>query len=86
VKSLRRADHSFRGVLPSVVCLSMIVNPRYPGGPEPLGLLCHGKNIINCGTGYFCWYTVAQLVEALRYNPEGRGFDSQLCHWIFSLT
>jgi hypothetical protein len=29
---------------------------------------------------------VAQLVEALRYKPEGRGFDSRLCHWNFSLT
>ena len=28
---------------------------------------------------------VAQLTEALRYKPEGRGFDSQWCHWIFSL-
>ena len=28
---------------------------------------------------------VARLVEALRYKPEGRGFDSQ-CHWNFSLT
>jgi hypothetical protein len=27
-RSLRRADHSSRGVLPSVVCLSVIVNPR----------------------------------------------------------
>ena len=25
-------------------------------------------------------------VEALRYNPEGRGFDSRWCHWNFSLT
>jgi len=23
---------------------------------------------------------VAQLVEALRYKPEGRGFDSLWCH------
>jgi hypothetical protein len=23
-------------------------------------------------------YVVAQLVEALRYNPEGRGFDSPM--------
>ena len=30
--------------------------------------------------------TVAHLVEALRYKPEGRGFDSRLCHWNFSLT
>jgi hypothetical protein len=28
-------------------------------------------------------YAVAQLVEALRNNPEGRGFDSQ---WNFSVT
>ena len=27
-----------------------------------------------------------QLVEALRYKPEGRGFDSRLCYWNFSLT
>jgi hypothetical protein len=28
----------------------------------------------------------SQLVEALRYKPEGRGFDSRWCHWNFSLT
>jgi hypothetical protein len=26
------------------------------------------------------------VVEALRYKPEGRGFDSRWCRWIFSLT
>ena len=26
---------------------------------------------------------VAQLVEALRYKPEGRGFQSRWCHWNF---
>jgi hypothetical protein len=31
-------------------------------------------------------HEVAQLVEALRYKPEGRGFDSPWCHWDFSLT
>ena len=31
-------------------------------------------------------HAVAQLVEALCYKPEGRGFDSRWCHWIFSLT
>ena len=31
-------------------------------------------------------HPVAQLVEALRYKLEGRRFDSQLCHWEFSLT
>jgi hypothetical protein len=29
---------------------------------------------------------VAQLVEALRCKPEGRGFESQLCPWNFSWT
>jgi hypothetical protein len=24
------------------------------------------------------------VVEALRYKPEGRGFDSRCCHWNFS--
>ena len=28
-------------------------------------------------------HAVAQLVEALRYKPEGRGFDSRWCHWKF---
>ena len=27
-----------------------------------------------------------QLIEALRYKSEGRGFDSVLFHWNFSLT
>ena len=31
-------------------------------------------------------HAVAQLVEALCYKPEGRGFDSPWCHWNFSLT
>jgi hypothetical protein len=26
------------------------------------------------------------VVEALRYTPEGRVFDSRWRHWIFSLT
>ena len=31
-------------------------------------------------------HAVAQLVEALRYKSEGRGFDSRWCNWNFSLT
>jgi uncharacterized membrane protein len=31
-------------------------------------------------------HAVAQLVEALLYKPEGRGFDSRWCHCNFSLT
>jgi hypothetical protein len=26
------------------------------------------------------------MVEALRYKQEVRGFDSRLCHWMFSMT
>ena len=29
---------------------------------------------------------MAQLVEALCYKLEGRGFDSRWCHWNFSLA
>ena len=31
-------------------------------------------------------HTAAQLVEALHYKPEGRGFDSRCCLWKFTLT
>ena len=30
-------------------------------------------------------HAVGQLVAALRYKPEGRWFDSRLCHWNFLL-
>jgi hypothetical protein len=29
---------------------------------------------------------VAQLVEALRYTPDGRGYDSRWVDWNFSLA
>ena len=31
-------------------------------------------------------HAVAQLVEALRYKPKGRGIDSRWRHWKFSVT
>jgi hypothetical protein len=31
-------------------------------------------------------HVVAQMVEALRYKPEGRRFESRWGHWIFKLT
>jgi hypothetical protein len=31
-------------------------------------------------------HPVVQLVEALRYKPEGRGFDTRWGHWYFSST
>ena len=40
------------------------------------------NDYLKCSKGY----AVAQLVEALRYKSEGRGFNSRWCHWNFSLT
>jgi hypothetical protein len=34
---MRRADRSSRRDIPSVVCLSVIVNPQKGGGPGTLG-------------------------------------------------
>ena len=45
-RSLRRADHSSREVQPSVVCLSVIVNPRKKGGPITLGAVAVWKKNI----------------------------------------
>jgi hypothetical protein len=42
------------------------------------------ENFINCL--FIMGQAVAHLVEALRYKPEGRGFNSRWCHWNFSLT
>ena len=53
-------------------------------GPPDLTFI----NSAFCPQSVYMWGTllVAQLVEALRYKPEGLGFDSRCCHWIFSLT
>ena len=42
------------------------------------------KQILTC-TDNVQGQAVTQLVEALRYKPEGRGFYSRWCHWIFFL-
>jgi hypothetical protein len=48
---------------------------------------CNNITITNYNsTRIWTGTAVAQLVEALRYKPEGRGFDSRWCHWNFSLT
>jgi hypothetical protein len=39
----------------------------------------HGK--MGCCNGEY-GYAVAQLVQVLRYNPEGRGIDSRWDHWL----
>ena len=47
-------------------------------------IFCHKelKYIYNILEGQ----AVTQLLEALRYKLEGRGFDFRWCHWNFSLT
>ena len=40
---LRRADDSSRGVLPSVVCLNVIMKPQFQGQPGPLGAVAPWK-------------------------------------------
>jgi len=35
---------------------------------------------------HYAFYGVAQSVEALRYKPEGRGFDCLWGPWDFKLT
>jgi hypothetical protein len=42
-RSLRWIDHLSRGVLPSVVCLSVIVKPRQLEGPGSLGAVAPWK-------------------------------------------
>ena len=38
------------------------------------------------GTHWIVGHALAQMVEVLRYKPEGCGFYSRLCHWNLSLT
>jgi hypothetical protein len=51
-------------------------------GPGPL----FRATLISWLSCYPCEHAVAQLVKALRYKPEGHGFDSQWFQWNFSLA
>ena len=44
-------------------------------------VLLRRKSLVLCIS-----FGVAQLVEALRYKPEGRGFESRWCNWNISLS
>jgi len=62
---------------------------NYPVGNVTEEFVCEPRcswydniNMYLTGIGH----TVVQLVDALRYKSEGRGFDSRCCHWNFSLT
>ena len=39
------------------------------------------SEVVTGGSGH----AVAQLVEVIRYNPKGYGFDSGWLHWYFSM-
>jgi hypothetical protein len=48
-------------------------------------VLCGWRRIIRYSVNFFCYilyltHAVVQLVEAMRYKLEGRGFDSQMCN------
>jgi hypothetical protein len=45
-----------------------------------------GRRFVKYDGTVHAGYAVEQLVEALRYKPEGFGFDSSWGHWDFSLT
>jgi hypothetical protein len=56
--------------------------PYFKIPSDYLKIPLHFNNYFGC----FNFVMVAQLVEALLYKPEGRGFDSRRCHWNFLLT
>jgi hypothetical protein len=57
-RSLRRADHSSRGVLPCVVCLCGMVKPRQWGGPGPLGTVAPWKKKVAKSSSSFVVGTI----------------------------
>jgi len=59
-RRLRRADHSSRGVLPIVVCLSVISKPQKWGGPGPLGAVAPWKKKIICGNNTCMFFVLWQ--------------------------
>ena len=88
LRCLRRADHSSRRVLPTAVrrCVWSRKpqewrsrNPLWVAAPIKKNIYIHIYILVVSG------HAVAHLVEVLRYKPECRGFDSQWCHWNFSL-
>ena len=63
-----------------------MLNPT--GGQAPARIVVSSEDYRKMGLPLAIqWgHAVAQLVEALSYKPEDRGFDSRRCHWNFSLT
>ena len=75
----------------TVSCLQTnnMFRPRHPSlGIEGIAVLLLPLLILlyKAWSRFLGGHAVAQLVEALRYMPEGREFDFRWCHWNFSLT
>jgi len=67
---LRRADHSSRGVLSNVVCLSVISKPRKGGHYPESGWSATGKYIYKKVVKLsYCVYLVWQMTTAQQYIP-----------------
>jgi hypothetical protein len=73
----RTGDASQKDWLPDISCIRS-AEARY--SPH------HGSHLLIWDVRNISGHAVAQLVEALRYKPEGCGVDSRLCYWNFSLT
>jgi hypothetical protein len=75
-----KSDHEHR-----LVCMS--VCPSAWNKSAPNGRISKKFDIWlffeNLSTKFEVYYAVAHLVEALRYKPEGREFDSWCCHCNF---
>ena len=64
-------------------------NPRNLSAVRVHNFVENGQTHVRFSFNFTCTnkgHAAAQLVEALRYKPEGREFDSRWCHWNFSLT
>ena len=54
--------------------------------PLNAGIFLEDKESFVSGIIINIWARGGVVVKALRYKPAGRGFDSQWCHWNFSVT
>ena len=62
-------------------CIQLHLEEGTRGTASSVRIICFGLQ-----PGGSEVYAVAHMVEALRYQSEGRGFDSRWCHWNSSLT
>jgi len=81
IPSLYEAQHASGDTPPIIRSLKLHKQPLVLRTWKVVGRAVVGR----CQVAY-AGHAVAQLVEALRYKLEGRGFDSRCCHWTFSLT